>query len=875
MRALFILLFSGMLPFVALAQEDTQIVNLQTDHLESPLGIDNPRPRLSWQMKTERTGAAQTAYRICVGTDSAKVAAAQPDVWDSGHCGEPKTLVRYAGRRLQPCTTYYWMVQVTDEVGAVSSSPVSRFETGLMHQNWWRGSWIDDGQRPDYLPAPYFRKTFRLKKEVKAARAYIAVAGLYELYVNGNRIGDRMLDPMYTRFDRRNLYVTHDVTQVLQQGENALGVLLGNGWYNHQSLAVWDFDCAPWRNRPAFCLDLRIVYADGTEEVIPTDLSWRSSTGALVRNSIYTGEEYDFTREKDGWNKPGYEAKGWRGVRLRSVPSPQVTSQQVRPIRIDWERQAVSVKQLSDSVWIYDFGQNMSGVTRLKAQGPKGTVVKIRHGERLNPNGSLDQSNIDVYFRGDKKKDPFQTDIVRLDGGKNEYLTQFNYKGFRYAEVITALPKDSIELTACFLHSDVPQRGIIESSNPIIGKLMHASRMSYLSNFMGLPTDCPQREKNGWTGDGHLAIEAGLYNYDGITVYEKWMADHRDEQQPNGVLPDIIPTGGWGYGTDNGLDWTSTIAHIPWTLYLFYGDDKALRDCYPNIRKYVDYVRHNSPHYLTSWGRGDWVPVSVGSNKELTSSVYFYTDTRILAQAATMFGIEEDARYYSALADSIRAAINRKYLNRQEGTYANGTQTELSVPLYWGIVPDECKAKVAERLNAKVIASNYHLDVGVLGCKALLGALCQNGYAETAYRVAVQDTYPSWGWWVENGATTLLENWNLEATRDISDNHMMFGEIGAWFYKGLAGMYPDAKEPGFRHIVLQPYFPPTLETFGATHQSPYGKIVSSWKRRGNKVTYTAIIPPNAHATLTLPDGQVHQIKAGTHTFVCKDSKRKK
>ena len=867
-----ILLISSFCINTLQAQSTLMVERLKTEHLEQPLGLDTPSPRLSWQIQSETPATAQEAYRIWVGTDSALVAAGKADAWDTQRQQGYSQLVHYAGTPLKPFTTYWWKVQTYADNGETATSAVARFETGMMQTDNWHGAWIDDGQRTDFLPAPYFRKTFRIHNKIKKARVYIAAAGLYELHVNGKRVGNHMLDPLYTRFDRRNLYVTHDVTELLQQGNNAVGVVLGNGWYNHQSLAVWDFDRAPWRNRPTFCLDLRITYADGTEQTIPTDLSWRSSTGALVRNSIYTGEHCDFTLEKTGWNLPDYKPEGWRGVRLRSAPSANVTAQQARPIRIDWERKAVTITQLADSVWLYDFGQNMAGITRLKAKGPKGSKVRIRHGERLYSNGHLDQSNIDVYFRGDKEKDPFQTDIVVLSGKEDEYLTQFNYKGFRYAEVTTTLPSDSISLTACFLHSDVPQRGTIESSNPIIEKLMHAARMSYLSNLMGLPTDCPQREKNGWTGDGHLAIEAGLYNYDGISVYEKWMADHRDEQQPNGVLPDIIPTGGWGYGTDNGLDWTSTIAHIPWTLYLFYGDDQALRDCYPHIRRYVNYVRHTSRNLLTTWGRGDWVPVSVGSNKELTSSVYFYTDARILAQAATRIGLPHEAEYYSSLADSIREAINRKYFNPQTATYASGTQTELSVPLYWGIVPDEYTKKVAEQLNQKVIEANYHLDVGVLGCKALLGALCKNGYAETAYRVAIQDTYPSWGWWVSKGATTLLENWDLKATRDISDNHMMFGEIGAWFYKGLAGIYPDEEDPGFHHILLQPYIPTDLPTFRATYRSPFGEIASGWETHGRKIVYTAVIPTNSHATLTLPNGQVHHLKSGTHKFTLKKPK---
>lgn len=861
----------------AFAQE-LKVTGLQTEHLENPLGVDKQQPRLAWKMQSDRKGAAQRKYHLLVGTDSVQVAQGEGNAWDSGSQASDAMWIRYDGAQLTPRTRYFWKVSVTDETGRTATSDIASFETGKMSLNAWEGNWISDGHGREHHPAPMFRKRFNVNRPVRSARIYVGVAGLFRLHINGQRMGDTMLDPVYTRFDRRNMYLTYDATPFIQDNENVIGIVLGNGWYNHQALGVWNFESAPWRNRPAFCLDLHLTYEDGTQETISTDLSWRTTDGGpLVKNNIYTGEFYDFTRQLDGWDKPGFDEKGWRGVSLRSLPSEQLTSQQMRPIRACREYPAVKFTQLADGTYMYDFGYNMAGVTRIRLKGAKGTVVKVMHGERLAKDGRLDMSNIDVYYRGNKETDPFQTDVLTLSGGQDEFMASFNYKGFRHVQVNASAPieisKESI--VACFVHSDVPQVGEIKSSNKLIKGLMAASNQAYLSNLMGYPTDCPQREKNGWTGDGHLAIEAALYNFDGITVYEKWMADHRDEQQPNGVLPDIIPTGGWGYGTDNGLDWTSTIAIIPWNLYLFYGDDEALRQCYPHIKRYVDYVGRISRGHLTSWGRGDWVPVTVGSNKELTSSVYYYADTKILANAARLLGHTADCEKYTRLAAEIRKAINDKYLDAQKGIYASGTQTELSVPLYWGIVPDEFKAKVAHNLNKKVIASGHHLDVGVLGCKALLNALCENGYTETAYKVAIQDTYPSWGWWVVNGATTLLENWKLDATRDISDNHMMFGEIGAWFYKGLAGIYPDAQRPGFKHINLRPYFPQGLDTFNARHTSPFGEIQSGWTTKGKKVMYNVVVPPNSTATLTLPfgwtcaQGDKIELKAGSYQFSCK------
>lgn len=875
MKSIFCLV-SFMLSGMAFA---AQPVQLRCEHLENPLGIDNPHPRLSWRISDDRQGARQTAYRLLVGTDSLDVVKGMPDMWDTQKVGSDAILLTYEGKKLMPFTRYYWKVIAWDGENKESFSTVECFETGMMGMKNWQGAWIGDGRDMHHQPAPYFRKKFTAGKTVKSARAYIAAAGLYELYVNGEKIGNHRLDPMYTRFDRRNLYVTYDVTPQLAEGDNVIGVLLGNGWYNHQSKAVWDFDRAPWRNRPAFCMDLRVTYTDGSVETIPTDLSWRKSDGPLLFNSIYTGEHYDARLEHKEWSTPGFDDSKWQGVGYRSVPSANVTAQQTVPIRNVLEIPAISLKKQDEKTYLFDFGQNMSGVTRIKVAGEAGTEVRIKHGERLSPDGRLTLSNIDVYYRGDKEKDPFQTDILILSGkGTDEFMAKFNYKGFRYVEVTSDKPisLDRNSLVAYFMHSDVSPAGKITTSSELVNRLWQATNNAYLSNLMGYPTDCPQREKNGWTGDGHFAIETALYNFDGITVYEKWLADHRDEQQPNGVLPDIIPTGGWGYGTDNGLDWTSTIAIIPWNLYLFYGDDKPLKDCYGNIKRYVDYVDRISPDHLTTWGRGDWVPVKSHSNKELTSSIYFYVDTRILANAAKMFDYEEDYARYTALAEKIKKAVNDKYLNRETGIYNNGTQTELSVPLQWKIVPEDMIPKIAANLAKKVEEAGFHLDVGVLGAKAILNALSENGYPEVAYKVAAQDTYPSWGWWIVNGATTLLENWDLKAERDISDNHMMFGEIGGWFFKGLGGIFPDAARPGFKHIILRPNFVKELDHFEARHDSPYGEIISRWEWKKKTICYEVTVPANSTATLYLPDSvegdkQV-ELTAGKHSFKLKSAK---
>ncbi len=838
------------------------VTNLKCEYLVNPIGIDEPNPRFVWQLASDKPGTMQQAFQLIVGTFEPEVNAGEGNFWDSGITESSTVPAIYQGARLQPFTRYYWRVRVQDETRSWSDwSPVAFFETGMMDQRNWRGKWITDTHNYNVKPAPMFRKEFTTPKTIKSARAYIAVAGLYELFINGKRVGDHRLDPMYTRFDRRTLYVTYDVTEHLRQGGNAIGVLLGNGWYNHQSTAVWYFDKAPWRARPRFCLDLRITYEDGSVETITSGPDWKTALSPVIFNSIYTAEHYDARLEQPGWDSPGFDDSKWRNSTPTGAPSQNITAQALRPIRNVTKIPVVEMKRLDSLTWLFDFGRNMAGVTQLKITGKEGTTLMLKHAERLDKNGRTDMSNIDVHYRPTDDSDPFQTDIYILSGKKDEtFMPRFNYKGFQFVELISDIPLEIAEesLTAWFMHSDVPKVGNIRSSNPTLNKIWAAANASYLSNLFGFPTDCPQREKNGWTGDAHITIETGLYNYEGITVYEKWLADHRDEQQPNGVLPAIIPTSGWGYHWANGPDWTSTIAIIPWNIYLFYGDSGILEHNYDNIKRYVDYIDLNYPSGITDWGLGDWVPVKSVTPKEFTSSLYFYVDAVILSKAAGILGKIDDEKKYAQLAEKIKNALNNKYLNRETGIYGTGLQTELSAALHWGIVPEELKDKVAANLARRVEADNKHIDVGLLGTKTILNALSDNGFPELAYEVASQETFPSWGWWIVNGATTFYENWPLDASSDISMNHIMFGEINAWYYKALGGIFPDEKQPGFKNVILKPNFVPGLEYFEASHNGPYGKIVSAWKRKGKSVDYQITVPPNSTATLHLKGTRIQE-----------------
>jgi alpha-L-rhamnosidase len=831
--------------------------NLKCEYLVNPIGIDVRNPRFIWQMNVNRQGASQKAFMIFVGTDSAEVASGKGNVWESGTINSNLMPVKYSGQNLEPFTRYFWGAKIQDEEGNWSDlSKVVFWETGMMGIENWKGGWITDS--PDYniKPAPYFRKTFQVQKKIKSARVYLAVGGLYELYLNGEKIGTQVLDPMFTRYDRRLLYVTHDVTKSIQNGENIIGVLLGNGWFNYQSL--FRFNQSPWRARPKFCMDLRITYEDGSLEVVKTGPDWKTALSPIIFNSIYTGEHYDARLEKMGWNIPGYDDSTWKKIFLVGAPTQNIEAQALHPIRITEEVPAKTMVKQDANTWLFDFGKNFSGVSRIKVSGFSGTIIRLKHAERLDSTGRADQSNVDIFNQSMGGLDPFQTDIFILSGnGEETFMPRFNYKGFQYVEVTADKPinltKES--LTGYFMHSDVPMAGEIQSSNPTLNKLWKAANASYLSNLFGYLTDCPTREKNGWTNDAHVSIETGLFNLDCITIFEKWLVDFKYEQQANGVLPAIVPTtDGYGYNWGNGVDLTSSIAIIPWEIYLYYGDSRLLESCYGTIKRYVDHIDDISPSGLTDWGLGDWTPIKSKAPVEFTSSTYFFIDAVILAKAAKLLDKQSDFEKYTILSEKIKNAINKKYLNREAGIYGSGLQTELSMALVWGLVPGELTEKVAGNLSKRVMADNSHIDVGELGTRTILNALSENGYSDLAYKAALQETYPAWGWWIANGATTLYEYWILGDKKSM--NHHMFGEISAWFYNCLGGIYPDEDNPGFKNVILKPNFVEGLDQFSSKHTGPYGTIISSWKKSGRKILYDVTIPPNSIAKLYLNSKEV-------------------
>jgi alpha-L-rhamnosidase len=833
------------------AQARLEVGQLRCEYLEAPLGIDTLQPRLSWSLASTGRAQKQAAYQILVASSPDGLVAGRADLWDSGKISSEETVqIRYAGTPLRSRQQCLWKVQVWDQDGRTAESAPTRWEMGLLTPGDWGAKWIARTTDTNAQPAPLLRHAFSVDRKVKQARAYICGLGYYELFLNGRKVGDHLLDPGYTRYDRRALYVTYDVTDLLERGPNAVGVILGNGWFNCHTKAVWNFHEAPWRAAPKLLFTLRIDYTDGSSVDVASGDRWLCSTGPIVFDSIYGGETYDGRLEKAGWATAGYDSTEWDRVRLVEAPQGRLSAQMMPPIKAHETLKPVKLTEPKAGVFIFDIGQNLAGMAELSVEGPAGSRVQMRYGERLAADGTLDARDLEQHVKKLGQEQPYQTDTYILRGaGRERWHSRFTYHGFQYVEVTGFPGRPNLEsLRARFIHSAVPTAGHFECSNPLLNHIQRAALWSFLSNLESIPTDCPHREKNGWTGDAHLACEQAQFNFFPVSVHQKWINDLGDEQKPTGQLPGIVPTSGWGYSWGNGPAWDSAFFLIPSYEYVYYGDTENFRRHYEGMKRYVDYLTTRAKEGIVSIGLNDWAPWKTKTDAAITDTAYYYVDTRILALAAGQLGRTEDAHQYTELAARIKTAFNRKFHHSDTGLYDNGSQTALSCALYQGLVEPENKPRVVANLVAAVEKAHNHIDTGILGAKYLLNALLENGRADVAYRMVAQKDQPSWGWWLEQGASTLWEQWNGSESR----NHIMFGDVSAWFYKALAGINPDPAAPGFKHILITPHVLGDVTWARGEYESIRGKITSRWEVVNGEFRLSLTLPANTTATVSLP-----------------------
>jgi alpha-L-rhamnosidase len=592
-------------------------------------------------------------------------------------------------------------------------------------------------------------------------------------------------------------------------------------------------------------LHLRIEGEDGSLRTVVSDGTWKAATGPVVLDSIRAGEVHDARRENPGWDKAGFEDSAWAPATVVAPPAGKLAAQKMPPLRVTETIRPKSMRETRPGVFLFDLGQNISGWARLRVNGPAGARVTLRYSERVREDGSFDREEISKFvFAG-----PFQEDVYILAGGSEEtWEPRFSYHGFQYVEV-TGFPGnptlDSIE--GRVVHTDFEKAGEFRCADELLNRIQELTDWSFRGNYHGYPTDCPQREKNGWTGDAHLAAEQGLYNWRSAAAYTKWIDDIRDEQQESGEIAAIIPTSGWGYAWGNGPAWDSAYVLIPWYVYLYRGDLRILEENYESMKRYVDYVASRSPDHIADFGLGDWAPADTETPRDVTSTGYFHVDSLIVARAAKLLCRNEDAAKYERLAGAIRTAFHEKFSDRSGGI-ANNSQTALSCALFQDLAAAEERSLIVERLVEAVHARDDHLDTGILGAKYLFNTLSENGRHELAYRIATQTTPPSYGDWIERGATTLWEHWGGHS----SLNHIMFGDISAWMFKYLAGIRVDPEQPGFEHVIIHPQPPAGLGWAEASHHSMRGPIHSRWERKNGSIVLRVSLPPNTSGTVTLP-----------------------
>jgi alpha-L-rhamnosidase len=835
------------------AKPETGPTDLRVEYLTDPIGIGAPAPRFTWSYKDGgEKPATFLRHELKVGVS-------------------PASLKRYEeGTPLQPHTLYYWTATGWDDRGIPHTSDMACFETAKFSASDWLAAWITDSYDRDYEPAPLFRKKITLDKEVDKARLYIAAAGYYEVFINDLRTGEHYLDPGYTHFDKRILYVTHDITRQLVRGDNIIAAVLGNGWYNEQSVAVWNFHKARWRNRPRMMCELRVTYKDGTVDTFGTDESWKTATGPYLYNNLYSGDIYDARLDK-GWKTLPYDDSAWQPAKLTQPPAPLMAAQQTPGISITGYSPPDTVRKFSRSLYVFSFPQNIAGLCRLQIKGAAGTKVTLRYGELLKENGRLEQGNIDVYYHPVKPYEAFQTDVYYLAGDKDGevFMPSFTYHGFQHVEVETSEPVElnKESLTACFIHTNLEPAGSFSCSDELLNRIWNATMLAYRSNIHSIPTDCPQREKNGWTADAHVAADLGLLGFDGITFYEKWMNDFIDNQRPEGDISGIIPSSDWGYGEWPGPVWDAALFIIPNALYNYYADAQCIQNLYPTMERYLSYLQTKEKEggYL-SFGLGDWVYWKAVTNNEYTSTTYYYMDYTLMARFAELTG--RDPAPYRQKAARLKELINARFFNAAAHTYAEGTQTAQALALYAGIVPPGREEAVAARLQEAVSASHHFLDFGLLGSKTVLPMLARYGYMEDAMKMALKTDAPSWGYWVKTkGYATLAETWTLSPEfRDASLNHVFMGDVSAWMMNQLAGINYDEQKPGFRNIRITPHFVNELEWAEARYRSVNGPVCSRWERDAEgKVTLEVRIPVNCTADI-LVNGVKQSVGAGLHTF---------
>jgi alpha-L-rhamnosidase len=841
------------LSFIAAAQVEVQ--NLLTENLTDPVGLDVKEPQFSWQLSSDKRNVSQNAFEI-------KVTAGKSLAWGTGKVNSSQSVhVPYAGSSLQSGKKYTWQVRVWDNSNKVSGwSAPAIFQMALLNASDWTARWIEPGYNEDSVmrPSPMFRKEFATNKSIVSAVAYITAHGLYEAQINGRRVGDAYFTPGWTAYKKRLQYQTYDLTDLVKNGQNAIAITLASGWY--RGIIGFTNNVNVYGKDIALLFQINITYSDGSAESIVSDDTWKSSTGAIRYAEIYNGETIDAGMDKAGWSLPGYNDSKWSSVKVVNHPMNTLLATYNEPVRKHEIFKPLRIFKTPKGEQVIDFGQNLVGWVVLKAKGKAGDTLTVSHAEVLDKQGNFYTTNL----RAAKSQDNYV-----LKGGEQEtFEPHFTWHGFQFVRIEGYRGELKPEnFTAVALYSDMKPTGAFTSSNALVNQLQHNIQWGQKGNFLDVPTDCPQRdERLGWTGDAQVFSRTASFNMNVNNFFDKWMKDVAADQQ-EGVVPFVVPNV-LGQAI-NSAGWADVATVIPWNMYLAYGDKKILKDQYASMKAYVESIHKNAKDNLwnTGFHFGDWLFYrpeddndgrAAVTDKYLIAQCFYANSTQLLINAAKVLGNKEDADNYSDLLQKIKAAYVKEYLT-PNGRLVSGTQTAYVLALNFDMLPENLRQQAAKRLADNVKSYGNHLTTGFLGTPYLCHVLTRFGYDDLAYKLLLQETYPSWLYPVKMGATTIWERWDgikpdstFETPSMNSYNHYSYGAIGDWMYRSMVGLDTYEDGVGYRHIKVKPHIGGGFTNASATLQTYYGRLSSGWKVEKNKILMNVEIPANAKATVYVP-----------------------
>jgi alpha-L-rhamnosidase len=857
---------------------------LKCEWQASPVGIDAAQPHFSWTLRmgdAKARGLRQTAYRLLVAASRESLARDQGSEWDSGKVLSAEMFqVQYAGKELMPATRYYWTLRVWDERDQPSGwSETAEFVTGQLRPENWKAHWIAaqvDGPRQPQAREntgvmrtamtrlPIFRREFSAPRKVQRALVFVSGLGHYELHINGENVTDRLLTPGWTNYRKRVFYNTYDLSDRIKQGNNAIGVLLGNGMYHVPGIKGRYTKFIGSFGQPKLILELHLRFDDGSETVISSNAAWTTAPGPITFSSTYGGEDYDACLEQPGWDQPGFDGSDWHKAVQVEGPGGALAAELSPAIRVTHSYDPVKTTHPKPGITVYDLGQNFSGWPEITVRGKRRDTVKLIAGELLDPSGLVTQHSANASPSSEQRYS------YTLRGGEETWHPRFSYWGFRYVQVESASASgrddrpEVIALRGQFMHADMEAAGEFETSNELFGQIRQLIDMAVLSNMFSVLTDCPHREKLGWLEQTYLAGSSILLNHDAVSLYQKMAQDIRDSQLPDGMVPGIAPEyvafvdkDGASTNFRDSPEWGSASILSPWTAYQFYGDRDLLAAQYASMRAYASYLRSKAKNHILAYGLGDWYDIGPGSpgesqltSKAVTATTIYYADLMALNKIAAVLKKPQDSAAYGEEASLVKDAFNRLLFHPERGLYDRGSQTANAMPLALGMVPAQYEKAVLANLVEDIRRQGNHVTAGDIGFHFVVRALTDHGRSDVVYDMLSRTDSPSYGYQLAQGATTLTEAW--DTNRNSSQNHFMLGHGQEWFFRGLAGISVELDRSAAKRIQIRPNPVGKIESASASYHSVLGEVRSEWKNEVGHFTLKVSVPAGSQATVEIP-----------------------